>query len=108
MIQKDSLKNMNNNSQEVKLQLIRWQALNRLCKSTDYQQHLKPYLQQAFSNKWIDPSQFKTLGEFHKSYTENFGKATAFQEIIDLLDSAELAEQQTQALLNKPEINGIG
>lgn len=40
------------------------------------------------TNKWPDPSKFASKDEFFKAYTELYGKAKAFQEIIDMVNNA--------------------
>lgn len=43
----------------------------------------------AFNNKWLNPEDFKSFEEFHKAYTEERGRALAYQEIFNLLEGAE-------------------
>ena len=64
------------------------EGLHRLSKTDEYQLHLKPLLQRAVVNKWLDPADFKTLEHFHKAYSESFGRAKAYQEIMDMIDNA--------------------
>lgn len=60
-------------------------------------------LQEAFQNKWLDPSEFNSKEQFFKAYTEAHGKATAYVEIYDLLASAEQRAQQTSNQINNPK-----
>ena len=96
MTAKNTLKKLNleDRLKEAKLQEFKEQAkfqegLNRLHKSADYQEFLLPKLQSAANNKWVDPTKFETKEAFFKAYTEAFGRAKAFQEIIDLLANSE-------------------
>src|SRR3990167_10843489 len=60
----------------LKVYLKQQEALYRICQSKDYQEFLKPILQAAFHNKWLDPAQqdkegkllFQTLEQFHRAY----------------------------------------
>ena len=77
-------------------ELILWEALDRMCQSPEYQEHLKPILINAQINKWLDPDQldkqgkpiFPNLKAFHKAYAESYGKAKAFGEIQTMIDGA--------------------
>lgn len=64
-------------------------ALSQICKSQEYQNHLKPRLAEAFTIKWLDPSQATNLQEFHKQYSEIYGRAMAYKEIYDWIETAE-------------------
>ena len=69
-------------------ELIRWEALDRISKLQEYQEHLRPILINAQQNKWLEPEKFKTLDQFHKAYSEVYGRAKAFGEIQTMIDGA--------------------
>ena len=91
-------------------EIQRWEALNRIRESEDYQQHLKPILEAAQLNKWLDPNQldkqgqplFPTVKEFHKVYTEAYGRAKAFEELQIMIDgSQKILENLSEQTLKK-------
>lgn len=104
----------NNQSQEpqdnrktlLQQELQRQQGLHRLHSSVDYQNYLEPVLQQAVSNKWLDPSLFNDTDTFHKAYVESFARAAAYKEILFLIENSEnKIKELTQAISgsrNKP------
>lgn len=59
-------------------------------------------LEAQFQNKWLDPAQFKTLKEFHKAYSESFGRAMAYKEIADKLDKAKATYQEIKKKIDSP------
>ena len=65
------------------------EAFHRINKLEDYREHLLPKLQAAATNLWVDPAKFPDQQAFFKAYTESYGRARAYQEIIDLLASSE-------------------
>lgn len=83
--------------------LDRYQALLRICKSPDYQEHLKPILMEAFHNKWPDPSQSQDLAQFHKQYSEQYGRAMAFKEIYNMIETAEKASVELAKQMALPK-----
>ena len=88
-------------TQELKKQ----EALERISKSQDYQEYLKPILESAVKNKWLDPSEFKSLEEFHKAYSESFGRASAFRELMMILDNAGTMARNISEQMSKPKKN---
>ena len=60
-------------------------------------------MEEAFLNKWPDPSQFSTSDEFHKKYTEDFGKAMAFKDLYNAIEGAEAMAQATAKQLKSPD-----
>ena len=85
-----------NKKQILKEEMRKWEALNRIYNSEDYQTHLKPILEQAFYNSWMNPSElnedgtpkFASLEAFHKAYTEQYGRAIAYKELFNMLSNA--------------------
>lgn len=60
------------------------------------------------SNRWLDPTQFKTQDEFVKAYNEVHGRAQAYGELIDMLSGAEgKIEQLTKSLSTDKKSYGI-
>ena len=94
-----------------------WEALNRLSKMEEYKDYLRPRLQEAFNNRWIDPNQvdengqplFDTYEAFHKAYTEMRGKAVAYQEITNMIDGASAMVEQISKAIEDPSADyGLG
>lgn len=81
------------------------QAFHRLAKTEEYQEFLKPFLMEAVSNTWIDPSTFPNQEKFMESYQYNRAKAMVYQEIINLLESQEARIQQLQKHITAPDKN---
>jgi hypothetical protein len=95
-------------SKQLKEILERYQALHRICQMEEYRLHLKPILEEAFKNKWPDPSQSKSTKEFHKQYTEQYGKAMAFRELFNMIEGAEkLANNLTQEMAKPKSSYGL-
>lgn len=44
---------------------------------------------QRTQNLWPDPAEAKSVEEFHKQYTEHYGRAMAFKEIFSMLETAD-------------------
>lgn len=57
----------------------------------------------AFQLKWVDPSQAKTIEEFHKQYTEQYGRAMAFQEVYNMLESAPDVARNIAEQIKSPD-----
>lgn len=72
----------------MKQEALKWEALNRLSKSPEYLEYLKPILEQAFNNLWPDPAESETVEGFFKQYTEQYGRAMAYKEIFNILSNA--------------------
>jgi hypothetical protein len=82
-------------------ELQKWEAFNRLCHLKDYQDYLKPLLEQARLNKWPDPLQDK----FEDVYKVEYGRATAYKEIQMLMDTAEGMIKNITKQMKDPEKN---
>jgi ribosome-binding ATPase YchF (GTP1/OBG family) len=85
----------------LKQELLKWEAFNRLAQSQDYLQYLKPVLQQALTNKWPDPLQTN----FGDAYKVEYARAKAFEEIINIMASAESMIKNLVKQLEEPEKN---
>lgn len=96
---------MDKKKDQIKKQLSLYEGLHRLSSSSDYQNYLKPILQEAFQNKWPDPTQAKTPEEFHKQYTEAYGRSMAYMEIFNLLANAGSVAQNLSKQLKNPDRN---
>ena len=91
----------------------KWEALNRIAHSQDYQKFLKPILENAFHNSWMDPNQldkngrplFPTHEAFHKAYTEQYGRAVAYKELYNMLDGAGAVLENVAKQINNPDKN---
>jgi len=95
-------------NKEDKEKIAKWEALYRISQSTDYIEYLKPILQEAFNNKWPDPTQAKTPEEFHKQYTEQYGKAMAYKELYNLIESSgSVSRTLTSQIKNKKKGYGL-
>lgn len=94
------------NQERSRQELQRQQALQRLNSSEDYQKYLKPLLEAQVLNKWLDPSSFPTFESFHKAYSESFGRAAAFKEVLAYMSTAEakikVISDQLAGNLTKP------
>lgn len=71
----------------IKSQLEEASALSRLAESEEFQRHLKPILQAATLNKWIDPSTFPDREKFFEAYQYNRAKASVYSDLISFLES---------------------
>lgn len=97
-------------STQLRSQLTRWEGLSRICKGQDYQLYLKPILEQAFQNKWLDPNSldkegkplFPTMEAFHKAYSEEWGQAKAFKEVYNILENAEVMARNLAEQIKSP------
>jgi hypothetical protein len=105
---KDSLKRSSNqpSSQDnrailLKQELSKWEAYNRLQGNPDYQQYLKPLLEQAFHNLWPDPAQ----QDFERKYIIEYSRAKAYKEIYDLLSTSKTMIENIRKQMSEPEKN---
>ena len=98
----NTLKNSNRKF-NLKAQLQVWEGRYRLSKSEDYQLYLKPLLMEAFNNLWPDPTQAKSAEEFHKQYSEAWGKAMAYKELYNLLNSSEAMVEALSKQIKNPD-----
>jgi len=87
--------------QALKKEILKWEALNRIAKTQDYQEYLKPILEQAQINKWPDPVQ----ENFSKIYRVEYGRALAFKEIQNILETAEAMIINLTKQINDPDKN---
>jgi hypothetical protein len=70
-------------------------------------------LEEAFLNKWLNPSEldvngqpkFPTEREFHKAYSEAYGKAMAFKELYALIENADELARNAAEQITKPKKN---
>lgn len=85
----------------LKQELLRWEGLNRINKSVDYQTYLKPILEQAINNKWPDPAQ----EDFDRKYIIDYSRAKAFQELYETLARAESAIKALSKQVKEPDKN---
>lgn len=92
-----------NNLNSLKQEALKWEALYRLSQTKEYQEYLKPILEEQFQNKWLDPAQFKTLEEFHKAYSEAYGRAQAYKEIFNFIASSGKVAQNIADQIKNPE-----
>ena len=101
---------MNNPSINLlKTKLKQMEGLTRICKSQDYQEYLKPILQEAFNNKWPDPTKAVSVEEFHKQYSEQYGRAMAYRELYNILENADIISRNVAEQIKNPTKNyGIG
>jgi len=61
-------------------------------------------LEHQVNNKWLDPAEFDSIEKFHKAYTEVYGKAKAFEEIISILNGAnEMAKKTKESIVGKKD-----
>lgn len=72
------------------------EALYRLAKSAECQEHLVPYLREALQNKWLDPLTYPSQEKFLEDYNYNRAKASVFSEIIKLLTPEAIKAQIDQ------------
>lgn len=79
------------NQRQVQLQkeLPQLEALFRLKQQQEWVMYLKPLLSLQLTNKWLDPTKYPSNEEFIRAYDAMYGRAIAYQEIIDLIDSSE-------------------
>lgn len=97
----------------LKQEMQKWEALNRIFHSKDYQEYLKPILEGAFYNSWLNPNEldkegrplFPTQEAFHKAYTEQYGRAIAYKELFNLLAGAGSVLENLSKQINNPEKN---
>jgi len=92
----------------LKIILDRYAALGAICKLPEYQNHLKPILQEAFQNKWPDPTQAKGTKEFHKQYTEQYGRAMAYKELFNMIEGGEsMAKTMAEQIASPKKTYGM-
>jgi hypothetical protein len=96
-------KNTSQKINSLKQEALKWEGLHRISQSTEYQEYLKPLLQEQFQNKWLDPAQFNSLEEFHKAYSEAWGRAQAYKEIYNMLESAGKVAQNMAEQIKSPQ-----
>lgn len=89
-------------SETLNKELKKWEAFYQLSQTKQYKEYLKPLLEQT-QNKWLDPAQFKTVEEFHKAYSESWGRAKAFTELLNWFDNSEPMITQITKQLTEPE-----
>ena len=100
--------NQPNQTQRVKQlqgEYNRQEALHRLSQQEEYRQYLKPLLEQALYNKWLDPSEFNDNESFKKAYDEMFGRMRAFKELHELIEGAKDRAATIKKEMEKPEVN---
>ena len=94
---------------KLKAQVDKWEGLHRIAQSEDYKEYLKPILEGAFHNKWVDPASAETSEQFFKQYTEAYGRANAYKEIFTMLDQAgEMAINLAKQANNPDRDYGLG
>jgi hypothetical protein len=103
-------KTMNNQNKQDNLkkrqqleQLKKWEGLARIAQSEDYLNHLKPLLSDAFNNKWLDPASSTNYQDFHKQYTELYGRAMAYQELYNTLENSKAMVVKVSEQVNSKE-----
>lgn len=97
----------------MKKEMQMWEAFHRIYKSQDYQEFLKPYLEKAFYNTWMNPSELNTNGDpkfpdeksFHKAYSEQYFRAIAYKELFNMLSSAASVVENYAKQIKSPEKN---
>lgn len=95
----------------LKKEIKKWEAIFKISQSADYQQYLKPILESAFQNNWMKPDEldkegrplFSTYEAFHKAYSEQYGRATAYKELFLMFENAESMIQNLTKQLALPE-----
>lgn len=98
-MQQDTLQK---SKQILKQQLPKWEAFHRLSQQPEYKEYLRPLLQQAQVNKWLNPEEFPNLKAFHKAYTESHGRAKAYAEIQNILEGAEKMIENIKKQMKDP------
>lgn len=91
--------------QTLKKEMLKWEALNRIFSTKDYQLYLKPILEGAFTNIWPDPTKASSYEEFHKQYSEQYGRAMAYKEIFSMLEGAGRVLENLTKQVNDPDKN---
>ena len=97
----------------LKKEMQKWEALHRISQSKDYTEYLKPILEAAFQNTWMNPNELTDSGEpkfpnyesFHKAYTEQYGRAIAYKELYNMLSGAGAVLENLTKQINNPEKN---
>lgn len=87
----------------LKQEALKWEALFRIANSSDYKNYLKPILESAFQNLWPDPAESKTPEEFHKQYSEQWGRAMAYKDLYNLLESSGKVAQNIAEQIKNPD-----
>ena len=75
---------------KIKLQqeLPQLEAFYRLSKMPEWEMYLKPLLNQALTNKWLDPTKYSSDADFIRAYNQAHGRMVAYKEIILMVESA--------------------
>src|SRR5882724_7302224 len=102
-MQKDSLLKMI--KQELQESLNKAIALNRLFQSEDYQRVLLPALKELSQLKPLNPQDYPNREDFSRKIEIMFARASAFEELIKLLEHAGTQIEQIQKKLAEPVKN---
>lgn len=82
------------NKSAVKQQLEEASALARLAQSEEFVRYLKPILEAATVNKWIDPATFPDKDKFFEAYEYNRAKASVYSDLIAFLEAQKARSEK--------------
>ena len=85
----NTLKAQDQHKVRLQQQLPQLEALSRLSKMPEWVMYLKPHLNQALSNKWLDPSLDEDDTTFRRKYSHAHARMEAFKELITMVDSSD-------------------
>lgn len=77
--------------------------LHKLYKSSEYQNTLLPALKELSQVKALNPLDFPTRDEFTRQTEIMFAQASAFKQVMDLLESSEGAMNKWRKQLDAPD-----
>ena len=77
-------------------------SLNTLSKSSDYVNHLLPYLKELARVPYIDPTKYKTKEEYEFALDKANIRAGVYSELISFIAQQEAVMNKLRAELEKP------
>lgn len=88
---------------QLQQELTPLEAFYRLKQQSEWEMYLKPLLSRQLTNKWLDPTKYPSNEEFIRAYDAMYGRALAYQEIIDLIDKSDVRIEEIKRQLEVGE-----
>lgn len=90
---------------QLKQNLVKSIALHNIYTSTDFVNHLLPYLKELATVQYVDPTQYKSQEEYMFALDTANRAAGVYNGILRFLSSQEAAMNKFRQLIDKPEIS---
>jgi hypothetical protein len=90
---------------KLKDNLLKATNLFNLYRSKEYQQTLLPILKELSQVQAEDPAKYPTREEFTRAVEIIFAKASAYNDLVDILERQEQVMNKLREQLDKPEKN---